>query len=211
MTQNIGRPVPKKLEQEVVQKFMRFDSQYAEEKKKKFPHLVRGLPGPNDPGKGSVIWVGLNPDPCAAKWKAKMGLSTAGASSMPNLHEEQDNGLTSATMKRRRNLAKISSVEHFLEQSTKLIEPTWTSGPRPKPCPRAVENPQEMLYAGVTSEGEGRYGYLKHRKALFPQEKRDLPETCFQEVGWNVYLGEGKFVAKVPRPYPPKPSMIIIS
>jgi hypothetical protein len=221
-----------------VEKFKRFDTTYAEEKKKKFPHLVKGLPGPNDPGKGSVIWIGLNPDPCAAKWKAKMGITST--SSMPNLpifDEERPAstsssaklrspsatggqlaataqsafGLTSASMKRRRDLARMSSIAHFLDQSKGLVDNAWNSGPRPQPGPRGREDPQELLYAGVTQDGEGRYGYLKTRKALFPQEKTEMPETCFQEVGWKLYLGKGSFHANLPRPYPPKPSTIIIS
>merc|ERR1719440_1830953 len=101
-------------------------------------------------------------------------------------------------MKRRRQLAKISSVAHFLDQSKGLVEPAWQSGPRPQPGPRAKDDPQELLYSGVTQEGEGRFGYLKSRKALFPQEKLEQPETSFQEIGWRVYLEPGKFIAKVP-------------
>merc|ERR1711924_292966 len=170
-------------------------------------------------------------DPCAAKFKAKQGLSTAGMSSMPNLPTASDLerpdstsssaklnkspsdtgfGLTSATMKRRRDLARMSSISHFLDQSKGLIDPTWTSGARPRPGPH-IDDLQELHYAGVSQEGEGRHGYLKARKAFFPQEKKEVPETSFQDVGWNVYLGKGKFIAKVPKPSPPKPSTIIIS
>lgn len=221
MAQQIGRPVPKKLEQEVVEKFKRFDTKYAEEKKKKFPHLVKGLPGPNDPGKGSVIWVGLNADPCAAKFKAKQGLTShapSGTASMPNLPTSSGFGLSDATMKRRRNLAQISSIAHFLDQSKRLCEPAWISGPRPMPGPLVTEetdDPQELLYSGVTQQEEGRYGYLKMRKTLFPQEKAETPVTCFQEVGWSVYMGKSGdktlFANRQNRPIPPKPTTIIIS
>jgi len=71
---DIGRPVPAKLEIEVLKKFMKFDSEYAEDKRREFPNLVKPPPGIGEAGTGGVEWVGLNPDPCKAKYLAKMGI-----------------------------------------------------------------------------------------------------------------------------------------
>jgi len=73
--EDIGRPVPRKLEIEVVRKFMKYDSQYADEDRIRRPDLVKPPPEVGAPGTGGVKWVGLNVDPCKAKWLAKCGIN----------------------------------------------------------------------------------------------------------------------------------------
>lgn len=236
-----GRPVPRPLETEILEKFKRFDTVYAEQKKKKFPHLVTGPKEPNAPGSGSVIWVGLNPDPCKAKWLEKqgitrqrprsvppgMGRSSASTGSISSTHRKEGSpGVVKTSFavsgavrpfsaplpsRKPRDLSRISSTQHFLEQSKGLYGEVWIGGPRPG-FGAAVEpgHGLELLYSGVSAEEEGRGGYLKARKSLFPQEKYGHTQTSSQEVGWQAYAGPNKFVAKIPRKYKPLGSTLSI-
>ncbi|CAD7936380.1 unnamed protein product [Amoebophrya sp. A120] len=45
---------------------------------------------------------------------------------------------------------------------------------------------EDLLYFGVSCEGEGRHAYLKKRKAIDWQEKSRFPLLASQEVGWTV-------------------------
>jgi len=73
-----SRPAPRPLEVEVFKKFQRWDVKYAEERKKRYPHLVpNDAPATGTPGMGSVLWVGLNPDPCKQKFLNKQGSTGA--------------------------------------------------------------------------------------------------------------------------------------
>lgn len=67
------RVVPSKLEIEVEERFRKWDTKYAGARAKLYPHLVKPTPGVGAPGKGSVMWVGLNPDPCKQKFLNKHG------------------------------------------------------------------------------------------------------------------------------------------
>lgn len=73
--QEIGRPVPSRLEIEVLNKFKENDHRNVEEWMRKLPHLVKPCPPVGAPGKGGVNWVGLNADPCKAKYLAKCGIT----------------------------------------------------------------------------------------------------------------------------------------
>jgi len=53
---------------------MKFDSQYSDDKKREYPDLVKPPPAIGAAGTGGVEWVGLNVDPCKAKWLAKCGI-----------------------------------------------------------------------------------------------------------------------------------------
>lgn len=67
--------MPKKLEIEVLRKFMKYDSQYADDARRERPDLVKPPPELGASGTGGVKWVGLNVDPCKAKWLAKSGIN----------------------------------------------------------------------------------------------------------------------------------------
>jgi hypothetical protein len=71
----MARPIPTKLEIECVEKFKVNDSNNMKACAKLYPHLAKPAPSVTAPGKGGVNWVGLNPDPCKAKYLAKCGIS----------------------------------------------------------------------------------------------------------------------------------------
>mmetsp|Transcript_6783 Transcript_6783/g.12036 ORF Transcript_6783/g.12036 Transcript_6783/m.12036 type:complete len:289 (+) Transcript_6783:115-981(+) len=70
----IGRPVARPLEIEVFEKFKKYESKFTAEKAAQNPHLVRPAPSIGQAGNGCVNWVGLNPDPCKAKYLEKQGI-----------------------------------------------------------------------------------------------------------------------------------------
>jgi len=70
-----GRPAPRPLEIEVLNKFKRHDVSAADALRTMYPQYIKDPPAVGDPGNGSVIWVGLNPDPCKAKYLEKCGLT----------------------------------------------------------------------------------------------------------------------------------------
>jgi len=72
----IGRPAPRPLEIEVLNKFKRHEVAYNDERRKKYAQYIKDPPEVGAPGTGAVIWVGLNPDPCKAKYLAKCGIGT---------------------------------------------------------------------------------------------------------------------------------------
>lgn len=65
--------MPKPLEVEVIKKFLRHEARDAATRRVRHARLVKKLPAVGAPGMGSVTWVGLNPDPCKAKFLAKTG------------------------------------------------------------------------------------------------------------------------------------------
>lgn len=71
---DIGRPTPALLEIEVLNKFKRFDKEYADHRREEYPGLVKPPPGIGASGAGGVEWIGLNQDPCQAKFLAKQGI-----------------------------------------------------------------------------------------------------------------------------------------
>eukprot|EP00933_Yihiella_yeosuensis_P041350 TRINITY_DN35742_c0_g1_i1.p1 TRINITY_DN35742_c0_g1~~TRINITY_DN35742_c0_g1_i1.p1 ORF type:complete len:320 (-),score=45.13 TRINITY_DN35742_c0_g1_i1:101-1027(-) len=76
----IGRPVVRPLEVQVFEKFRRNDLRISEQLRKEYPHLIKPPPPIGHSGCGSVKWVGLNPDPCKAKFLEKQGLLSKSAS-----------------------------------------------------------------------------------------------------------------------------------
>jgi len=45
---------------------------------------------------------------------------------------------------------------------------------------------KNMIYTGLSSEGNGRVAYLVKRKNKAPEEKFEYPLTSALEVGWNI-------------------------
>uniref|UniRef100_A0A0G4F8Q1 Sperm microtubule inner protein 1 C-terminal domain-containing protein n=1 Tax=Chromera velia CCMP2878 TaxID=1169474 RepID=A0A0G4F8Q1_9ALVE len=79
---------------------------------------------------------------------------------------------------------KASCALHFLDQTLKLTRNPHELDKLDASVPSPAGT--ELLYNGVTKEGEGRAAYLKHQKTIGPQEKNLSPETSAQDVGWRV-------------------------
>lgn len=47
-------------------------------------------------------------------------------------------------------------------------------------------NTQTLLYNGISAHGEGRYAYLKKRKALTPEQKYEFPLLSSCQYGWKI-------------------------
>ena len=45
---------------------------------------------------------------------------------------------------------------------------------------------RSLLYSGISAHGEGRYAYLKKRKALTPAEKYEFPLMSSCQYGWKI-------------------------
>ncbi len=43
-----------------------------------------------------------------------------------------------------------------------------------------------LLYNGISSQGEGRYAYLKKRKEKIPEEKYEFPLLTSCQYGWKI-------------------------
>jgi len=212
------------LEVEVYRKFARWDQKFIQGKKEEYPDLVKPPPGVGHSGAGSVNWVGLNPDPCKAKFQAKQaalkeledplkaafiakqGLVSAGTRSLPTLS-------TSMTSKfRDRRLSRYSASLHYLEQKKGMspmqrddVKESIASGKSD------IVPIEELLYSGISRDNEGRLAYLQNRHQMAPQDKAKNPLTAAQVVGWQCYRGPGKFVGQKAKRCEPPQSMIYIA
>jgi len=183
-------------------------------------------------GMGGVTYVGCNPDPCVAKFLIKQGASRPKQSmrvvdasepaqrldkqtraySMPVLAAARSTGAwaheNSVAI---RKLEDMSCNEHYIEQRLKL---------RPNPLkehsalmqtgtPLAVQ--KELIYNGVSHDGQGRAAYLAARRKLMPQRRLAKPVTSAAEVGWRCYAGPKKIIGRQLDPVPPAPSTIVIA
>lgn len=226
--QGIGRRAALPLEVEVYRKFNRWDQKFIEGKKQEFPHLVRPPPGVGASGAGSVNWVGLNADPCLAKFKAKQGhvkemadplkakffaqrglnVMNAGSKSLPTLSDSFYGKFRTGQHCRDKHLSRCSASLHYLEQKIKCtpLQRDQSTDVQPEQVP--VE---ELLYSGVSRDSEGRSAYLRNRHQMAPQDKAKTPVTASQVVGWRCYRGPGKHVGKQLKPCEPPPSMIYLA
>jgi len=248
----IGRPKPGKLEIEVVTKFMKHDRTSDDIRREKYPHLVKDAHLTK--GKGSVQWVGLNPDPCKAKYLLKSGITfeppeprknkgrpqsvpsatparrptasmddlhridweacapdygtmeniqsrqgtPAYRSSTPAMTRPQSRQATPSrpsSVAQKRDLSKLSWVNHFLEQRMVLpgILPQkhfTTLGAYPTTGAQKPDDLEELIYSGVSHNHEGRFAYLGARALMDPQQRTDLPATSAQEIAWRVKEGK---------------------
>jgi hypothetical protein len=264
---------------------MKYDTQYADDKRREYPHLEKPAPGMGAPGTGGVEWVGLNVDPCKAKWLAKCGivrgegaladtgkraeapakkgfslsgyLSTEAlpyphwqgglhgpfdrpkterpqtesgmshAQSLPSLVGSRRGAAKSQCSKRtsmhssvmtkasianlvseemQRQLGDMSHHQHYLEQTMCLPGAPKILKPAPTPA-----NLNELIYYGVSADGQGKKAYLDKRHRIMPQERSDAPITAAAEVGWQAYGGKGKWVGKMLEKMKPPPDTICIS
>eukprot|EP00929_Paragymnodinium_shiwhaense_P013238 TRINITY_DN121104_c0_g1_i1.p1 TRINITY_DN121104_c0_g1~~TRINITY_DN121104_c0_g1_i1.p1 ORF type:complete len:198 (-),score=17.05 TRINITY_DN121104_c0_g1_i1:118-711(-) len=194
---SIGRPVPSNLAIEVFEKFKENDHKYMALKKEQFPELVKPPPRVGASGTLGVNWIGLNPDPCKAKYQAKMrGSSTK---SLPGQGRPQQ-----------RQLDKQSCNAHYLEQRLKLPESLQEeSDPLRRTCVFRGKT-EELIYHGVSHDERGRKAYLHARKKVMPQERLNHPPTANAEVGWHCYAGKGRLIGRQLAPIPPRPSTIVI-
>mmetsp|Transcript_6649 Transcript_6649/g.14360 ORF Transcript_6649/g.14360 Transcript_6649/m.14360 type:complete len:150 (+) Transcript_6649:72-521(+) len=70
-----------------------------------------------------------------------------------------------------------SAASHYVDQ---------TLGISQSPFDRSKPKADDMLYYGVSSEGQGRVAYLKARTREGPQEKYGAPRTSSHVVGWSA-------------------------
>jgi len=89
-----------------------------------------------------------------------------------------------------------SAALHFLEQTNGLEGNPYDIKGKRKPG----FDIQDLLYTGVSKEGEGRQGYLLNRRYEHPQSKYAAPCSESQEVGW----ASGK-ISSAPSPFSRKP------
>lgn len=45
---------------------------------------------------------------------------------------------------------------------------------------------RQLLYSGISAHGEGRYAYLRKRKALTPERKYEFPILSSCQYGWKI-------------------------
>jgi hypothetical protein len=65
----------------------------------------------------------------------------------------------------------------------KETEPAKHPGPEMRAASPETKN---MIYTGLSSEGNGRVAYLVKRKNIAPEDKFEYPLTSSLEVGWNI-------------------------
>ncbi|EER02204.1 hypothetical protein Pmar_PMAR008986 [Perkinsus marinus ATCC 50983] len=129
-------------------------------------------------GRGSTIWIGLNADPCKAKYLAKFDLGTSDKTDPTEPFP-----------------APKSSAVRFLEQRFALSPPPYCEFstkkiPRGELLARETSDAvgEELLVYGVSSEEEGKRAYLDFRRRTTGPQQRctGAPVTTAMEVGWTV-------------------------
>lgn len=137
-----GRKRQTPLEQEVFARFRRWDLKFSESLKTDFPHLVKPVPEMGAAGRGSVKWVGLNPDPVKLKFLAKEGMQRS--SSDPTLsRQRRPASAPSGSVARDR-----CRVEGFPEPQKSLLPSyLWPANEKPKPAMSIDLDPQEASFA----------------------------------------------------------------
>ncbi|KAF4695901.1 hypothetical protein FOZ60_003067 [Perkinsus olseni] len=143
-------------------------------------------------GRGSTMWIGLNADPCKAKYLAKLD---PGLGDRPDPTEPQPPPKSSAT----RFLEQVKSESETLSSAVGHVSHAGLLqrfGLSPSPycqfSSKKVPRPEllvqdtadavgeELLVYGVSGEGEGRKGYLDFRKlATTPQQGSSRSNLCF--------------------------------
>jgi hypothetical protein len=73
-----------------------------------------------------------------------------------------------------------SAAMHFLEQTNNLQGNPYDIRGKKRP---SFTN-ENLLYSGVSKEGEGRHAYLLNRSYMDPQSKYSAPCRESQEIGW---------------------------
>jgi len=94
----------------------------------------------------------------------------------------------SATQNRRQQRMNIganhnnqSSDDSFHQMRDTLVQNADRTYKTHKPVD---EDQEQLLFEGVSREGEGRRKYLQERGKMMPQERFNEPQTAAQEVGW---------------------------
>lgn len=142
----IGRPEQSPLEQEVFSRFRRWDLKFSQSLKEDFPHLVKPVPDTGAAGRGSVKWVGLNPDPVKIKFLAKAGMQRS--SSDPTLsRQRRPASAPSGSVARDRG-----KVEGFPQPQASLCPSyLWPADEKPKPAMSLDLDPPEVPTADDAS------------------------------------------------------------
>jgi hypothetical protein len=212
------------LEVQVVEKFKRYDSRDIQKLKHELPHLSNANQSRGPAGHGSVAWVGYNKDPCKAKYLAKCGIrddsdfqecevsnggwsphGTVSPTSLSMSQSEPAVGLDRmfkiGCLPKGLRKPRISCNERYLEQKLGLV---------PEVAPkmnksvlsglRQTGSLKELMYVGVSHDGQGRRAYLQARGKIMPQDRLVQPLTAAAVVGWNSYAGRGKIIDGRPAP-----------
>eukprot|EP00930_Biecheleria_cincta_P037884 TRINITY_DN26035_c0_g1_i1.p1 TRINITY_DN26035_c0_g1~~TRINITY_DN26035_c0_g1_i1.p1 ORF type:complete len:266 (+),score=26.10 TRINITY_DN26035_c0_g1_i1:253-1050(+) len=195
---------------------------------------VEGFPEPQKSLLPSYLWpadekpkpamsIDLDPPeaPCAATEKLATADEDVFASAIPDGRPQSTNSQRSASapvgprkrpssapagaVAARRELSRMSSHQHYLEQKLKLEgilgpEAFGSSGAWPSRGAVKPADLTELLYSGTSKEGTngmGRVAYLRARHTIDPQDVYQKPLTTSHCVGWAH--AEGK-PAKIIRP-----------
>ncbi|KAF4677730.1 hypothetical protein FOL47_010951 [Perkinsus chesapeaki] len=142
-------------------------------------------------GRGSTMWIGLNADPCKAKYLAKLD---PGATERPDPTEPNPPPKSSSTrFLEQVGLASAGLFNLFLQRFGLSPSPYCEFSSKKVPRPELIETEsphriaEELLVHGVSRVEEGRRGYLQYRKLTEPQQRfAGGPVTSAMEIGWTV-------------------------
>ncbi|CAD7932538.1 unnamed protein product [Amoebophrya sp. A25] len=179
-----------------VNAMLRYQGLIDKEKKRNLIHpatrLMRkrfsGEPKPADIG--SVISVGMNVDPKKIKFQEKLNESLGRIVEpkrfyhVPKLVKDPDTG----KVKPQRELTKMSTYNHYLEQKKGLVKnPHGSGGGMCSGVNSIPPELEELLYTGTADEYEGRYAYLKAKRILMkPSDRVRLPDTAAKASSWDL-------------------------
>mmetsp|Transcript_14266 Transcript_14266/g.35420 ORF Transcript_14266/g.35420 Transcript_14266/m.35420 type:complete len:173 (-) Transcript_14266:534-1052(-) len=96
-----------------------------------------------------------------------------------------------------RKLKRVSSAEHYLTQKMGLKQNPFDAMVRNQ---AGSFTPEQLLYFGVSAEGEGRSAYLRKRRGIDWQDKSRFTIGESQEVGWTLRSFHGTPSAYARRP-----------
>lgn len=143
------------------------------------------------PTHGSVLAVGMNPDPRKVKYESKEAEARGEIPEeprKPRFHISKLIELSDGSVLPERKLSKMSSHNHYIEQQKKLVRTPHGSGGGMRSGLHAVPPElMELLYTGTSEEYEGRYAYLKAKRMLLkPSERVREPLTAAQASSWDL-------------------------
>eukprot|EP01027_Heterolobosea_sp_BB2_P003875 GEZU01005836.1.p1 GENE.GEZU01005836.1~~GEZU01005836.1.p1 ORF type:complete len:154 (+),score=5.02 GEZU01005836.1:219-680(+) len=99
------------------------------------------------------------------------------------MNSAQSKGFQESIKRERRIEKKAQEIEKVLN-TTKEEEYGKTAALTSKVLVRP--DSRQILYEGVSKEGEGRYAYLKHQAQKNPRQRFAYPITSSQVIGWDV-------------------------
>lgn len=93
-----------------------------------------------------------------------------------------------------RKIIKVQPLELKTAAPPKPLDPKPVTIASSKSAPKMIESEmriasaktKNMLYTGLSAEGDGRKAYLLQRKIKGPEQKYTYPLTSALEVGWKI-------------------------